>query len=277
MNLDIEHRTRYTYSDKASYTIQQLRLTPQNGCGQRVKRWEIRVNGNLQRFVDAHGNIAHTLVIDMPHDEIHIVASGQVETGLDEAAHENRLPLPVYLRQTALTEADAALRKFAGRYSAYLQDASKLWLEDMMHAILKKVPYSRGRTSVATPAAEAFANGAGVCQDHAHIYLACCRHLGIPARYVSGYLFTEDGSLMESHAWAEVWLGEQGWRGLDVSNGMRTNGVHVRLAAGLDYRDACPVSGVRAGGGLETMGVGVLVNQSGVGEPAHPAQEAQQQ
>lgn len=82
---------------------------------------------------------------------------------------------------------------------------------------------------------------------------------------------------MESHAWAEVWLGEQGWRGLDVSNGMRTNGVHVRLAAGLDYRDACPVSGVRAGGGLETMGVGVLVNQSGAGEPAHPAQEAQQQ
>lgn len=154
MNLDIEHRTRYTYSDKASYTIQQLRLTPQDGCGQRVKRWEIRVNGNLQRFVDAHGNIAHTLVIDMPHDEIHIVASGQVETGLDEAAHDNRLPLPVYLRQTALTEADAALRQFAGRYSAYLQDTSKLWLEDMMHAILKKVPYSRGRTSVATPAAE---------------------------------------------------------------------------------------------------------------------------
>jgi transglutaminase-like putative cysteine protease len=271
MNLNIEHRTRYTYTDPVSYTIQQLRLTPQDGAGQRVKRWEIRVNGHLQRFNDSHGNAAHTLVIDKPHDEIQIIASGEVETGLDQQSHDNRLPLPVYLRQTALTEADTALRKFTDRYTAYLQDSSALWLEDMMHAILKKVPYVRGSTSVATPAAEAFAQGGGVCQDHAHIYLACCRHLGIPARYVSGYLFTQDGSLMESHAWADVWCGERGWHSLDISNGMPTNGVHVRLAVGLDYRDACPVSGVRSGGGLETMRVGVLVNQSA------QVQEAQQQ
>ena len=266
MKLNIEHRTRYSYSDPVSYTIQQLRLTPQDGCGQRVRRWEIRVNGHLQRFVDAHGNAAHTLVIDKPHDEIHIIASGEVETGLDEQSLDNQLPLPVYLRQTPLTEADLALRQFAERYAAFLHDASDLWLEDMMHAILEKVPYSRGQTSVATPAAEAFAQGGGVCQDHAHIYLACCRHLGIPARYVSGYLFTEDGSLMESHAWADVWRGDQGWHSLDISNGTRTNGVHVRLAVGLDYRDACPVSGMRSGGGLETMGVGVRVNQSGQAE-----------
>ncbi len=133
----------------------------------------------------------------------------------------------------------------------------------MVHAIVEKVPYAKGSTSVDTVAAEAFELGSGVCQDHAHIFIACCRHLGIPARYVSGYLFTDDGSLMESHAWADIWRKDLGWQSFDVSNGVRTNSVHVRLAVGLDYRDACPVSGMRVGGGLETMGVSVLVNQSG--------------
>lgn len=263
MELKIEHRTKYDYSDTVTYTIQQLRLTPQDGFGQRVKRWEIRVNGHLHRFTDTHGNAAHTLVLDSPHDEIVITASGEVETGLDIKPPADSLPLSMYLRSTPLTETDANLSNFASQYAHHQNDKSDLWLEEMMHAILEKVPYAKGSTSVDTTGAEAFELGGGVCQDHAHIFIACCRHMGIPARYVSGYLFTQDGSLMESHAWADVWWKEAGWQSFDVSNGARTNSVHVRLAVGLDYRDACPVSGMRVGGGLETMGVSVLVNQSG--------------
>lgn len=277
MDLNIEHRTHYRYTDIVHYTIQQLRLMPQTGFGQRVKRWEIRVNGHLHRFQDAHGNAVHTLVLDTPHEEISIVASGEVETGLSEQSHEHHLPVEVYLKTTPLTESSQALEKFASRYQRYLQDQDDAWLDDMMQAIVKKVPYAKGSTMVNTSAAEAFKLGAGVCQDHAHIFIACCRHLGIPARYVSGYLFTDDGSLMESHAWADAWCPTQGWRSMDVSNQCRTNGVHVRLAVGLDYRDACPVSGMRVGGGLENMGVSVLVNQAGQPMSLTQQQQAQQQ
>jgi transglutaminase-like putative cysteine protease len=262
MDLSIEHRTRYQYSETVHYTIQQLRLTPRDGFGQRVKRWEIRVNGHLHRFDDTHGNTAHTLVLDGPHNEINIIASGEVETGLDVKVFEHTLPLEVYLRNTELTDPDVKLQKFAARYVRHLTDKSDAWLEELMGAIVKRVPYVKGSTGVETTAANAFNLGTGVCQDHAHIFIACCRQLGIPARYVSGYLFTQDGSLMESHAWADIWRQESGWQSYDVSNGCRTNGVHVRLAVGLDYRDACPTSGMRVGGGMETMGVSVLVNQS---------------
>lgn len=262
MELSIEHRTSYEYSESVNYTIQQLRLTPQDGFGQQVRHWEIRVNGHLHRFDDAFGNAAHTLVLDNPHQAIHIVASGQVETGLAYSATEDRLPLGVYLRMTPLTEAHGELARFAAAYQPHVGGDDSRWIDAMAEAIVMQVPYARGNTGVDTPASDAFILGHGVCQDHAHIFVACCRWLGLPARYVSGYLFTEDGSLMESHAWADVWLGEAGWRSIDVSNRCPTGGQHVRLAVGLDYRDACPVSGMRVGGGLETMGANVRISQS---------------
>jgi transglutaminase-like putative cysteine protease len=258
MLLNVEHRTSYTYSAPVNYTIQQLRLTPQDGFGQRVQRWEIRVNGHLHSFEDTYGNAAHTLVLDSPHETINIVASGIVETGLDLPPVEHKLPREIYLRTTPLTMADDGLQAFALNFGSKLMSESLL--TQMMHAIIERVPYVRGSTAVETTAARAFELGAGVCQDHAHIFIACCRSLGLPARYVSGYLFTDDGSLLESHAWADVCVDDQ-WLSFDVSNRGRTNSTHVRLAIGLDYREACPISGVRVGGGLETMGVSVQVNQ----------------
>jgi len=261
MLLNVEHRTHYAYSEMVNYTIQQLRLTPQDGFGQRVKRWEIRVNGHLHRFDDTYGNAAHTLVVDTPHHEISIIASGEVETGLDLPPIQHELPLAIYLRATPLTTADPALKAFAAGFSGQ-GDVDAVSLEAMMHAIIARVPYVKGSTAVDTSAAGAFQQGAGVCQDHAHIFIACCRSLDIPARYVSGYLFTENGSLMESHAWADVWLQDAGWLSFDISNGCRSSSLHVRLAVGLDYRDACPVSGMRMGGGLETMGTSVHINST---------------
>ena len=276
MQLSIEHRTNYAYSESVNYTIQQLRLTPQDGFGQRVKRWEIRVNGHLHRYDDAFGNTAHTLVVDTPHDEISIIASGEVETGLDSPPVAIELPLEIYLRATPLTSPDETMKTFAASFSPRQAAMDTKSLEEMMHAIVERVPYVKGSTAVETSAAGAFQLGSGVCQDHAHIFIACCRSLGIPARYVSGYLFTDDSSLMESHAWADVWLQDVGWLSFDVSNGCRTDHVHVRLATGLDYRDACPVSGMRVGGGMETMMVSVHVNQSNQDRLLHQDQQAQQ-
>lgn len=263
MLLNIEHHTRYVYSEHVNYTIQQLRLTPQNGFGQHVKRWEVKVNGELQPTEDAYGNTVHTLVVDVPHEEILIVAMGEIETGVESMSQHLALPLQVYLRDTPLTVSNESIRVFSQPFKTSVH-AQNDALEAMMHALLERVRYIKGVTQVTTSAIEAFQLGQGVCQDHAHIFIACCRSMGLPARYVSGYLFTEDGSLMQTHAWADVYLQNEGWQSFDVSNGCRAGETHVRLATGLDYRSASPVSGMRSGGGVEGMASSVIVNQSGV-------------
>ena len=255
MLLNIEHQTHYAFSEMVQYTIQQLRLTPRNGDGQQVNHWQIKVNGQLASFEDAFGNLAHTLVIDQPHDELTITVCGEVETGVETTAPEQALPLDIYLRDTPLTQADAAMTTFAQQFAGAP-------LLDMMQALREQMQYIQGATQVDTPAATAFRLGKGVCQDHAHAFIGCCRSLGVPARYVSGYLFTEDGHLMQTHAWVDVWQADH-WLGLDVSNGILTNERHVRLATGLDYRSASPVTGSRMGGGSEGMASMVNVNQHG--------------
>lgn len=253
MLLNIEHQTQYVFSEMVQYTIQQLRLTPRNGHGQAVKHWQIKVNGQLTPFEDAFGNLSHTLVIDQPHEALLITVSGAVETGLETEQPEQVLPPEIYLRDTPLTQADAAMAEFARPFA-------NAPLTDLMHALRGRMQYIKGATQVDTPAAEAFRLGKGVCQDHAHAFIGCCRSLGLPARYVSGYLFTVDGSLMQTHAWVDIWQQGQ-WLGLDVSNGTLVNETHVRLAHGLDYRSASPVTGSRMGGGIEGMASVVSVNQ----------------
>jgi transglutaminase-like putative cysteine protease len=262
MLLNIEHHTRYAYSEDVNYTIQELRLTPQHGFGQHVRHWEIKVNGELQPSEDAYGNTAHTLVVDEPHSEILIIATGQVETGLDVVSQHLALPLPIYLRETPLTQSCVEMLTFAKQYQQPHRQNDAL--EEMMHALLSRVQYIKGATQVNTSAVEAFSLGQGVCQDHAHVFIACCRAIDLPARYVSGYLFTEDGSLMQTHAWADVFVAGEGWQSFDVSNGCRAGETHVRLATGLDYRSASPVSGMRSGGGVEGMASSVIVNQAGL-------------
>lgn len=254
MRLTIEHHTQYVYSSPVNYTIQQLRLTPQSGFGQHVKYWDIKVQGQLLDFEDAFGNTTHTLVVDTPHSELSVTVVGEVETGVNDYSQHQPLPLTIFLRDTPLTLADAAITEFASQ----LKNKP---IDHLMHALVEKVGYIAGATEVKTTAIEAFALGQGVCQDHAHVFIACCRSLGYPARYVSGYLFTQDGSLMQSHAWVDVWF-DSAWQSMDVSNGCRAGETYVRLATGLDYRTASPVTGMRSGGGVEGMATSVVVNQA---------------
>lgn len=259
MHLSIRHNTIYQYSEPLIYSIQQLKLTPRDGFGQSVKNWAISVNAHLHQYQDCHGNIVHTAVMDNQHNEINIIAKGEVETGLKMQLHDELMPLDIFLRSTELTLADAALKDFASQFVPLLNIED---LEKLGEAIIAKVPYHRGTTGVYTSASQAFAVGLGVCQDHAHVFIACCRHLGVAARYVSGYLFTDDGHLLDSHAWADAWLAGIGWVSVDVSNLCLADAKYVRLATGLDYHEASPVKGLRVGGGLETLNVGVSISQS---------------
>jgi transglutaminase-like putative cysteine protease len=127
-------------------------------------------------------------------------------------------------------------------------------LQSLVEGIRERMPFLPGETQSHTPAADAFAKGAGVCQDHTHVFLSCARQLGIPARYVSGYVYSPAHAAdhVSSHAWAEAWV-DGVWYSFDVANAVAANEHHLKLAIGMDYLDACPVRGVRFGGGTESM------------------------
>ena len=272
MQLHIRHETVYKYDAPVKRSIQNLRLTPRTETSQRAITWTIHAPGRQQAQVDAHGNIVHLLTVNEPHRDIRIVVNGVVETQDDEGMllpDDGRLSPLAYLAETALTHAEDNITHFAAENLPVTGDrrAAVLKLAD---AVCLAVRYVPGATEVHHSAAEAFTLGQGVCQDHAHIFVASCRARGTPARYVSGYLYTGQNGEAASHAWADVWLGDQhGWVSVDVTNRSFANGKHCRLAVGRDYLDACPVRGVRRGGGAEEMQVSVLVSES--------AQQQQQQ
>ncbi len=131
----------------------------------------------------------------------------------------------------------------------------------LSEAVADTIAYRPGTTNAHTTAAEAVAQGEGVCQDHAHALLALARHNGMPARYVSGYLHaTSDGSLHEAaHAWAEVWIKGLGWVGFDAANRCCADDRYIRLGSGADAQDAAPIRGIARGPGSENLEVAVAV------------------
>lgn len=247
MKLSIDQDTIYSYQDQVLASIQYLRLTPQESGRQHVLSWDLQLPHAARAQRDPHGNILHVLTLDEPHESISIHSRGEVEIDeTREAEADAGSPLP-YLRTTRLTHADEALREFALRHSAGRRDRPALI--GLMEALAEYIVYSPGATQVESSAAEAFAGRAGVCQDHAHAFLACARSLGVPARYVSGYLYCGgEGGALASHAWAEAWI-DGAWYSFDVTNGLARPDRHLKLAVGLDYLDACPVRGMCRGGG----------------------------
>lgn len=270
MRLLIHHDTVYRYDAPLRLSTQVLRLTPRPTPGMRVLNWKLDLPGQAVAVSDAWGNAMHVLTLDGAAAggpcTIHLRAMGEVETpdGPQPPEADGVLPYPVFLRPTPLTQADAAITAFAMPFAERVRQDPQQALIDLSAALLERMPYVQGSTDAATTAALAFATGHGVCQDHAQVFIACARLLGLPARYVSGYLAT-DAEHVASHAWAEVRLpieGAAGWLGFDVSNDRRADGHHVRLAYGADYLDACPVRGVRSGGGLEELKTFVRVSSA---------------
>ncbi len=261
MQLSVAHRTVYRYEEPVKYSAQKLRLTPRRDGGQRVLSWSIHAPGRRAEQLDAHGNVTHLLTLDAPHREIAIFVTGTVETaqGEDLMRHEGGLSPLAYVAATGLTTPSDGIIALA---EAHLERDGVLRrrLYDLAAGVCEKVRYRPGTTNVDDPAAAALARGEGVCQDQAHVFLACCRSAGIPARYVSGYLCMDPTASEESasHAWVEVWLSDaNGWHGIDVTHVAPAGTAHCRLAVGRDYLDAGPIRGVRRGGGEETMDVRV--------------------
>ena len=264
MRLVIRHRTEYRYSRPLAYAIQTLRLTPRTYDGLAVIGWQVR--GERQRdlpsYIDGLGNQVHSNAMNRPHERASIVVEGVVETratgGCVRDARESLPPL-YFLRATSLTAPDDSIVRLAAE-SARGESAMDR-LVYLMAAVAERVAYRQGVTDAKTTASQALAKGSGVCQDHAHLFVASCRTLGIPARYVGGYLWTgrDGGEEQASHAWAEAYVEDLGWAGFDPSNNALPGESYIRIAIGLDYWQAAPVRGIRRGEAEETLAVKVAI------------------
>ncbi|MCB2013770.1 MAG: transglutaminase family protein [Sphingobium sp.] len=264
MKLVVRHQTLYRYESGGSRVAMLLKLMPSDNAGQKIIDWQLTVNDEpVTDFVrNGHGDMESLWVRHDQLDSATIIASGVVETR-DNAgviAGMKFQPDPrVYLRETPLTNASDAMCELADDLDG---DTMLARLHNLSQAIRDKVAYRSGATQAETPAAEAYVQGAGVCQDHAQIFIAMARHIGVPSRYVSGYLMadSEEGALHETHAWAESWLDNLGWVGFDVSNGVCVTDHYIRLACGLDAHDAAPVRGTALASGSVTVDADVRID-----------------
>ncbi|MFC4270703.1 transglutaminase family protein [Sneathiella chungangensis] len=266
MLLKISHLTKYHYEEPVRYALQQLRLMPKSGVGQNVVYWDVTVEGGVQEleFEDQFNNRVVLVSTNPGETEVSIRCDGEVDTtDLHGIIGPNSgfAPLWFFQRSTPLTAAGSRVQKLIKQLgSDYDTDVT------MMHALSRLigevVPYQTGETHSETTAEEALVAASGVCQDHAHIFISTVRALGFPARYVSGYLMMDDRVHQEAtHAWAEAFIPDIGWVGFDVSNGISPDDRYIRVATGLDYKDAAPVSGLRMGSGGEFMDVSLQVQQ----------------
>ncbi|WP_374360223.1 transglutaminase N-terminal domain-containing protein [Pseudoduganella danionis] len=264
MHLTIRHETVYSYSSPLAYTIQQLHLTPRSDPQQRVLSWELHLPGAVHAYTDAYANPSHMMTLDTPHMRLQIVASGVVETSMPPrgriSTSESLSPL-VYTVPTRLTEAGPDI--LALTHACLVRGkASTASLLQLCERILQGVRYQTGATGVASTATQALQLGQGVCQDHAHVFIACCHAAGIPARYVSGYIDPENTGHAASHAWVDGWVEDgdyTGWVSIDVTHARLMTDAYCRLAVGRDYDGAAPIRGVRRGGGMESMQVQVQI------------------
>ncbi len=245
----------YRYEAAPSYALQQLRMTPKSRAGQNVISWDVALEGATQEalFEDQHSNKVILTSAQQGAVEFVTTCTGEVETTNNSGVvgqHAGFAPLWYFKRQTTLTEPGPLTKALAKEFANDAGDTLA-----MVHALSKRisetVKYETGETDSGTTAETALEIGRGVCQDHTHILSSVARLMDMPARYVSGYLMMNERVDQDAgHAWAEVYIEPLGWVGFDASNGISPDERYVRVATGLDYKDAAPISGLQFGNNL---------------------------
>jgi transglutaminase-like putative cysteine protease len=276
--LRIVHRTGFAYAEAATASYNEARMTPQGGGGQFVlsSTLDIRPAATQHGYVDYWGTRVSTFEVLTPHRELSVTATSLVEV----------LPAPargVELGWTALAEASASAVSLveAGVQTSATTPAPEVvalaaevaaaggppgeTALELCRAIGERMEYVTGVTGVSTTAADAWAERKGVCQDIAHVAIGALRSIGIPARYVSGYLHPDPSAGLgrtvagESHAWVEWFSGE--WHGYDPTNLAEAGELHVLVGRGRDYADVAPLRGVYAGPSSSELFVSVEITK----------------
>jgi transglutaminase-like putative cysteine protease len=237
MKYTILHSLSYAYDSPVRSSTQYLRLTPRDTARQKVLGWKLEAPGQPMHTQDGYGNVLHVMTVDRPVSGIMIRARGTVQTSPtpDEPSDFTGTPLSplLFLRATPLTRAEGKLAALADRFRS--RAGTLAGLRELSAAVLEQ-------------------QAGGSAADLSHAFIACCHHLGVPARYVSGYAYSAQSTdpQVAMHAWVEAWIAER-WRSFDVAQNGPIGETHIKIAVGANYLDTCPVRGVRTGGGIETL------------------------
>ncbi|NOD76704.1 transglutaminase family protein [Ruegeria sp. HKCCD4332] len=264
MKLHIRHETRYDFDAPVPFGLQQLRKTPKSFRNQSIVSWNTQITGGRKEltFEDYHRNTVELISFETNTQNISLISEGVVEVEDTHGVlgrHEGSTPLWLFQRSTPQT---APGKGVAGVVGALPKGEPLEQMHDLSESVRTLVAYEIGSSQPGWSAEDALKAGCGVCQDHTHVFIACARQIGVPARYVSGYLMMNETELQDAtHAWAEVHLDGLGWVGFDVSNGISPDDRYVRVATGLDYAQAAPVIGNRFGTAGEQLTVQLQVAQ----------------
>lgn len=265
MRLTVEHTSTYSLDPPRARVVQSHRMTPARTQAQSIQKWEVTCEDAAfgAGFTDGAGDHITTMTVAGPVTQLAIHVSGTVDT-TDTAGilrgHKEVVAPDVYLRKTRTTAPGIGLVKLADRLAG--QDPRTLEAaHDMTNLVADTVTYTPGATDVEMTAAEVVDLGHGVCQDQTQVLIAIARMLGVPARYVTGYLFSDAaGNAHEaSHAWAELYVSDLGWVGFDATNRCCPDERYIRLGSGMDALDAAPIRGISLGGGAEMLDISVNV------------------
>lgn len=278
MQFSVLHTTRYDYQSNVSDSFNDVHLCPVSDDFQVCKEFELRVDplpSGVLRRLDFYTNQVHHFEIMRAHEYLQVAAYSEVTTFVDNRNFEV-FSDPASLAALVMDE----------RYYDFLHQSERVSLstpvihtvrqleltgdvrarvERIMAHIFDDFTYSPGATQVETPVEQVIELRKGVCQDFAHVMIAFCRAVGIPARYVSGYFYTErwaEGTMDDnsaSHAWVECYLPDIGWVGYDPTHNRRVNEVYIKVASGRDYVDVRPLAGTYRGPSKAELSVDVKV------------------
>ena len=274
----IKHLTKYTYSDFVIDGANQIMLYPIEDAYQQVINQTIKVTNqpNIETFKDFYNNTVGSFMVIVPHNFLSISSEVEVETSEqifpdDSAPTEEQWKVlkalkkdPEYMDFLKYKTFDGTPEILDMIACKYLNNISpyKIALE-FCEFIYKNFEYKSGITTVDSKLDLVWKLKAGVCQDFTNILLQMVRMLGIPARYVSGYICPSDDNVRgegATHAWIEVYIPFYGWLGIDPTNNAIANQYHVKLATGRDYKDCSPVKGVYKGNVQDDLFVKVKVS-----------------
>lgn len=268
MWLTVEHVTRYSYDGPINEAYSEIRLKPAHRDGQRCSSFLLVTEPrgvSVAEYRDRFGNVVHHFDVLESHDTLGVTARSEVWTPDRFEPDEKEMSLLDrcdFLRPSRYVPLDGVIATLAGEIAA--AGTSLDTALGVMAAVRGRMTYETGSTHVRTVADEALSAGHGVCQDFAHVMIGVCRLLGIPSRYVSGYLFDPragtNGS-SASHAWVDVWDADRGWVSLDPTHDREQTSRYVRVGVGRDYADVPPTRGVYKGKGKERLEVAVRIRE----------------
>ncbi len=235
-----------------------------DGVGQRCVEFSLELTSGIKArtYVDGYGNHVHYFNLVRPHTGLSITSRSVVETGLEPDTEPGEELVQDFLRFRSPVKDVDGVQELARRHAISQTgspDAIEQALDELTLHISREFTYDRAVTNVYSAVDDVLELRAGVCQDFAHLFIAVARAMGVPARYVSGYIhFPGDKSITSaSHAWAEAWIPGRGWIGYDATRPVRASDHHVRVAVGRDYTDAAPTRGIYIGSAAGTMQVTV--------------------